>query len=370
MKKYYLLALLTLTWMIQPVASRGQMRFRWWNPAESTFPVIRGQAWPNEVLHPYDRLPARARDEVNPSVWKQSQDAAGLTIRFHANAASIRVRYTVSEELYRPHIPETGKSGLDLYAIDKNGTWTWTPAWFSFGDTIEYRFNALPHEQTREYCLYLPYYNHVNWLEIGVPDDAEMRPIPAGHLAPIVVYGTSIAQGTAAPRPGLTWVAVLGRRLNAPVVNLGFAGCGRLDTPVIRLMAELDAKLYVLDCLPNLSGTERIKTRLSDAVKILQQKRPKVPILIVDHADAHVVSLNANQLQRYRAVNKASRETYELLQQAGAKNIYYLSADSIGLNASSMASDGVHPNAAGMEFYAKAYENAIRKILHEATDGD
>lgn len=362
-KTYFLTILLALS-TAQAVFSQKPSQYRWWNPAENNFPVIQGQAWPKEVAEFYDRLPARARKDVSQSVWERSEDAACLTIRFHTDATAIRVRYTVSHDLNRPHITTTGKSGLDLYAADKNGKWLWSPGFYKFGDTIEYRYNPLQRDLSREYCLYLPYYNHVNWMEIGVPETAVMKPSPIRSGKPIVIYGTSIAQGTAAPRPGLTWVAILERRLSMPVINLGFAGCGRLDPPIISLMAELDARVYVLDCLPNLGRADVIKERLFNAVQILQQKRPDIPILIVDHADAHVVSMNTAQHERYNRVNEASRETFHRLKSSGVKNIYYLSADSIGLSPEDMAIDGVHPNAKGMESYAKAYEKAIRQIFY------
>jgi lysophospholipase L1-like esterase len=122
----------------------------------------------------------------------------------------------------------------------------------------------------------------------------------------------------------------------------------------------------VLDCLPNLVGqTEIIRSRLAGAVKILQQKRPGVPILIVDHADANVASLNKTQYEKYNKTNEASRETFERLKAEGIRNIFYLTADSIGLGDEHLAIDGVHPNAGGMELYAGAYARAIRRILHE-----
>ncbi|WP_394803695.1 SGNH/GDSL hydrolase family protein [Niabella hibiscisoli] len=66
------------------------------------------------------------------------------------------------------------------------------------------------------------------------------------------MYGTSIMQGACASRPGLAWTNILGRRLDAPLVNLGFSGNGRLEPELAHLLTELDARLFVLDCQPNL----------------------------------------------------------------------------------------------------------------------
>ncbi|MEO6686543.1 MAG: SGNH/GDSL hydrolase N-terminal domain-containing protein, partial [Dyadobacter sp.] len=58
--------------------------FTWWNPANNSFPVLEGQAWPNEVKNKYDRLPARAEKVVREQVWNLSTQTAGLMIRFRA----------------------------------------------------------------------------------------------------------------------------------------------------------------------------------------------------------------------------------------------------------------------------------------------
>jgi len=42
--------------------------------------------------------------------------------------------------------------------------------------------------------------------------------------------------------------AILGRRFDRPVVNLGFSGNGRMDAAVGELLAQEDAAVYVIDC--------------------------------------------------------------------------------------------------------------------------
>ena len=65
--------------------------------------------------------------------------------------------------------------------------------------------NMLPQE--REFMLYLPLYDGIDKLEIGIDPGAE---IVASELNspdrenPIVMYGTSILQGASASRPGMT----------------------------------------------------------------------------------------------------------------------------------------------------------------------
>src|SRR5690606_10884604 len=129
-----------------------------------------GRGWHTGLAHFYDRLPAKAEKSVRKAVWHLSRESAGLMIRFRSNAPDIRVRYTVGGKMDRPHMPATGVSGVDLYAINKDGGWEWSGGSYHFDDTIEYHFKSLKHDYVREYHLYLPLYNDVKWLEIGVPD--------------------------------------------------------------------------------------------------------------------------------------------------------------------------------------------------------
>ncbi len=102
--------------------------------------------------------------------------------------------------------------------------------------------------------MYLPLYNSPESLEIGVEAGATVEPLPKRQEKPIVVYGTSIMHGASAARCGMAFPAQLGRRLGTPVINLGFAGNGRMHPEVVDLLAEFDPSVFVIDCLPNMAA--------------------------------------------------------------------------------------------------------------------
>lgn len=357
------------------LAAFSQQSYTWHNPATSDFPVIEGQAWPREVALPYDRFPARAQQSLNPNVWNISHSSAGLYVKFKTNTADIVIRYVVKGDLAMTHMPATGVSGIDLYAIDPNGKWKWAPSTRSFNDTIEYRFSSLQVSREftgrdYEYRLYLPLYNTVTWLSIGVPGNSSFRFMPLSPERPIVVYGTSIAQGACASRPGMAWTALLQQQLDRPLINLGFSGSGKLEPSVIALMNEIDARLYVLDCIPNLtvrSGTtpEELEKRIVAAVNTLKEKRPGVPVLLVEHSGGTDNGLIDTAAQYdYEGANQVLRHAFDKMKAAGITGIYLLTNKEIGLSVYSTV-DGLHPNDVGMMDYATAYEKSIREILQE-----
>ena len=118
--------------------------FVWINPSSVNKNILEGQAWPKEVNDFYDRLPARAKNKIPNDVWNNSTRSAGLMIRFRSNSKEIRIRYqTENGKKTMEHMPATGISGVDLYAINSDGKEIWAAAERSFQDTIIYKYKRL-----------------------------------------------------------------------------------------------------------------------------------------------------------------------------------------------------------------------------------
>lgn len=348
---------------------------KWWNPKASEVNVLEGQGFPGKVKSFYDRLPAGSEGVVRDAVWGLSRNSAGLVIRFRTNAGNIRVRYGVTSNRHAmPHMPATGVSGVDLYAVSSDGEERWCAGKYAFQDTVTYNFsNLIPNDQYhklgREYRLYLPLYNGVKWLEIGVPEENTFEPLRVRDDKPIVVYGTSIAQGGCASRPGMAWTSIVGRKLDRPVINLAFSGNGRLEEEVLKPIAELDAKVFVLDCLPNLvSATEHpdeeVARRIKWAVKYLKEKHPETPIALAEHAGYTEEAMNAVRKSAYQRLNVVLQKTFQELKSEGIQQIYVIPHAEFKQSIETTV-DGTHQNDLGMMLYAEGYEKALRRILNE-----
>ncbi len=325
-----------------------------------------GRGWNSGLKDNYDRLPAKAEQTVRKEVWNLSRNGAGLHVRFRTDADEIIVKYMVTGSKQMNHMPATGVSGVDLYSRSRSGQWLWSSARYSFGDTVVYRFSNLTKEDGRAYTLYLPLYNHVSWMEISYPAESVFQFEEPVKQKPIVIYGTSIAQGGCASRPGLGWTNILGRKIQSPVVNLAFSGNGRMEKEVFEFISDIDAELYVLDCLPNMASKTYIdgelKKRLLEGIAFLRARRPDVPIMLTDHCGYTNESTNDVSKYTYQAANKIQLAVYDSLKAAGIKDLYYLTKDEIGLNIESTV-DGIHPKDIGMMEYAEAYFKKIREIL-------
>lgn len=326
---------------------------------------VEGKGW-KETKAPFDRLPAKAEGLVRGPVWGLSRHSAGLCVRFVTGATTIHARWTLtSNGLAMPHMPATGVSGLDLYVKTDKG-WRW----LGVGQPTKASNQAIlvsgiPAGK-REYLLYLPLYNGVSAVDIGIPKGNFLAKAPARAKArnkPIIFYGTSITQGGCASRPGMVHTAIVGRRLDVPVINLGFSGNGRMEPELATLLAELEPAVYVLDCLPNMAPKD-VADRVEPFVATLRKARPETPILLVEDRSYANGFLVAGQRQRNEGNRQALRAAYERLVKAGVKNLHYLPGEELLGHDGEDTVDASHPTDLGFMRHAEAFIRVLRPILN------
>lgn len=327
--------------------------------------TIEGQGW-SDVKSPYDRLPAKAEGKVRGAVWNLSRHSAGIAVRFVTDATTLHARWTLtSKNLAMPHMAATGVSGVDLYVRDDAGKWRWLVCGRPSGQTNSVRLvSGIPAGQ-RTYLMYLPLYNGVTSLEIGIPDDNTLAPAPprpADRKKPIVFYGTSITHGACASRPGMVHTAILGRRFDRPVINLGFSGNGRMETEVAELMAEIDAAVFVIDCLPNITA-DTVLAQTKPCIDILRASHPGTPILLVEdrsYADSFLVTAKR---ERNETSRQALQKVYEALKAAGDENLYYLKGEHLLGDDNEGTVDSSHPTDLGFMRQADAFAAVLAPLL-------
>lgn len=310
----------------------------------------------------FDRLPASAQGKVTTNVWNLSRDSAGMMARFKTDATAIHVHYKLSKDrLGMPHMPATGVSGVDLYARNEAGEWRWVQC--TKPDKQEMRAEIIKDLAPgwREYALYLPLYNGIESLEIGVPPGAKFEGL-APRPRPIVFYGTSITHGASASRPGMVHTAILGRRFDWPVVNLGFSGNGRMDKEVGDYLVQIDAAVYVIDCLPNMNPAQ-VREKCVPLVQQLRTAKPGIPIVLVEDR-RYTNEWITPQKKKFHDDNHAAlREAYAALQQAGVKNLHYISGDALYGTDSEGATDASHASDLGFMRQADVMAPVLRAAL-------
>ena len=323
---------------------------------DAKYLLIEGKGW-KDTEHLFERLPVHARDKVTTAVWNLSKDTAGIAVRFVTDSKVIGAYWDGGGAMN--HMAATGNSGLDLY-VRRNDKWEFCgvgrPNITTTTATLVNNLSGKP----AEYLLYLPLYNKVKDLKVGVSPEAFLAPAPErpAEKRPLVFYGTSITQGGCASRTGMCHAAILGRWLDREVINLGFSGAGKMEPALADLLSEISPSVYILECLPNMT-TDMVKERVKPFVQTLRRAHPETPILLVENPLFH----------RDSSQNLALNRDYVNLQKDGVKYLYYLPADKQLAGRENGTVDGVHSTDLGFFRMATVYEPVLKSILKKTGQG-
>ena len=260
----------------------------------------------------YERLPDSLRNISSQPLWELGQNSAGMAIRFRSNSTTIAAKWEVLLNRNMNHMTPTGIKGLDLYCY-QDGKWVSVNSARPSGKVNQTTIIKDMVPQEREYMLYLPLYDGLTSLSIGV-DSLAMIDKPAIDTPvrekPIVLYGTSILQGACASRAGMAHTNILSRWLNRECINLGFSGQGQLNLEIAEVIANVDAGCFVLDFVPN-ATVEQMDERFDDFYRIIREKHPNTPILLLEDPIVTHSLFNQPIANEYSEKNKNIRQLYD-----------------------------------------------------------
>ena len=299
----------------------------------------------------YDRLPFSYKNIVRKPVWDLSKSSAGLSIRFLSNSTTISVKWKILNDFTMNHMAETGIKGVDLYYKNDNG-WQYINTGRPQGIDNDYLLVDNMTEKLREFKIFLPLYDGVKNIEVGINSTSLIRKVKENTKKPIIFYGTSITQGGCASRPGMAHTNIISRKLDIDVVNFGFSGNGRMEQPIAELISETEPLFYVIECMPNMISAENISKTTIPLVNTIKKKNPDTPILFVDHFDFSFSVLD-NQVKKYTdSMNTALKTEFKKMVENGYENIFHLeSKNALGSDYEGTV-DGVHFTDLGFIRYA------------------
>jgi hypothetical protein len=322
--------------------------------------IINGLPWWEETRPQLIRLPERYRERVRPPVWNLAQSPSGGRIRFATDATTLGIRAHFPDLAHMNNMPRTGRLGIDLWV---NGEY-WQP-FFPTGNEHDFETICFAgHEaRRREICLYLGLYGPVRVQAIGVSEGASIEaPAPFARKLPVAYYGSSITQGGCASRAGMSYQAIISRRLNLNFVNLGFSGNGRGEPELAEAMAEIDACCYVLDWCQNCVSLEELEERYDPFIGTIRARRPETPIVCITPI------FSTNEVMATEPRNPAMREIIRIAvgtrQAAGDANLHLVEGfDLLGPDDRDGLVDSSHPSDLGFLRMADGLEPVLRRVL-------
>ena len=344
-----------------------------WHNAKNDGYHIFGQGWSRSSQNKYQRIPETLKSKLNNSgLWIGSRNCAGFYVRFRTDATTISVRYSLTTAATQyMYLSAYGQSGVDLYARSNDGkTFHWmaphvgnasfgTPAIANYRNVIAQNMEG---NNVCEYQLYLPNLNGITMLEVGVNTETEtFEWIEAPEEdEQIVAYGSAVVAGASASHVGNSWTNMLGRALDTQVLNFGYATQVKLEEGMFAVLAELKAKVFIIDAMPDMiNNVSNIKSGILAGVKTLRAVNQR-PILLVESPGTADKLIRPELEARHTAANAELRKAYDELTEAGYHNIFYMTQEEIGLTADDFL-DGIDVNDLGMKHYAEAY---LKKLAY------
>jgi lysophospholipase L1-like esterase len=216
----------------------------------------------------------------------------------------------------------------------------------------------------RHYRIYLPLYNQLTDLHIGIDASAEIKPADPkfSDLKKVAVYGSSITQGSSASRPGMAYPSILSRKLNIETFNLGFSGNGKMEIEIADLLAKIPADVYILDCVPNTSPAQ-IKERSYPLVAKLRSLKPNTPVIMIESVNREYSHWDTNPNIKVALQNAEWKATYDKLIKEKQKAIYYIKSSELMGDDHEATIDGTHLTDLGFMRIAERVEKELKRIL-------
>jgi len=316
---------------------------------------INGLAWFDENNGFYYRLPVREKKNITDLAWLTGKCPSGGRVRFKTDSTQLKlsINHGMAEEsdveleawfykYLKDYMSPVAARGIDLYRGEPaNMSYYLTTVPTEISKPYIHTFNIMNQSrQMREFTLYLPIYAELAELKLGVdPSAVIQKPTEYKIKKPIVFYGTSITQGGYASRGSNSFAAIVGRRLNADIVNLGFAGSGCGEEIMAKLMTEIDASVYVVDSVANMSA-EYMKERYEKFITILRRTKPNTAVILMTRAK-YTHEYTPDTIANYDEQHKPLFATYEKLKKQGDKNIHLFDVGAV------IKPGGDHPSVDG-----------------------
>ena len=337
----------------------------------TNFRII-NRGWDN-TSEPYTRLPQAFMDSCRKDQQWLYNHSSGIAVRFASNSKRIAAQWNLKNNFHMQHMAMTGIKGTDLYTLnEQTGKWEYVntarPQEKNFkADSVQSKIYVEHLDgEMHEYMIYLPLYDGINWLQIGVDSTAQLIQPQVDNprsMGKIIIYGTSIQQGGCASRTGMVPSAMIQRDFNLECVNLATSGQARMDFYIAEAMASIeDAICYVIDPVPNCTK-DRCDTATYDFIKILRTLRPEVPIIMVEGLMYPYTRHSSYHAEYLPQKNECFRRGFEQHVAENPKGMYYMTHD--GQTGPEMEGtvDGVHLTDYGFRAYADLLEIKIKKAL-------
>ena len=354
------ICLLLISLLLCFTVSGQKKSYKYVNAAELN---VIGKVLP--TTKPFTRLDTTVYKFNDRTIDCYAEHSTGLAILFRTDSRNISARWFTSMTNAGANMTAIVNKGLDLYIKDGE---QWIFAGVGTPD-----MKKEPHdfherlivgdmgEGVKECLLYLPLFDRVDSLEIGIDENSFIESMENPFRFKIVFKGSSITHGASASRPGMSYPARFGRDNGYYVCNLGFSGSSKLQKEFAELLADIHADAFVLDVFSN-PQADVIYEKFDDFVDIIRTAHPDTPLIFLQTERRETRNFNHKSEEREAAKQQAAVTVVRRRMQNDS-NIYFIDSNDFLGDDHIATVDGTHPNDIGFSRMLDVIGPAIKNIL-------
>lgn len=343
------------------VCLSASAQIKWHDAADLT---IIGKPIPTSK--PFARIDTAVYKFNSKTIDRYANYSTGLAVVFETDSRSIRAKWTTGGSNSGQNQTAIAQKGLDMYIL-KDGRWVFAGT----GNPVMGKAPFNKHESvvvtdmaegSKQCLLYLPLFDRVDNLEIGLEEGASIKPLANPFRHNIIVHGSSITHGASASRSGMTYAARLGRDNCWYTSNLGFSGACKLQKEYARYLADIKAvDAFVFDTFSNPTA-EEITTRFDEFVDIVRAAHPGVPMIFLQTERRETRNFNIKRDASEQAKQDAAEQVVKSRMKTD-KHIYFIDSEGFLGDDHLGTVDGTHPNDLGFTHMLEVITPKIKKIL-------
>ncbi len=307
----------------------------------------------------FRRLPEEIAKNSNEGVYYVSRNTPGGRVRFSTNSRYVAIKADMYNVELVNRMAMAGTAGFDLYEV-RGDKYKYIETYLPPIDTKD-GFESviyLPDSKERTFEIYFPIYSGVKNLYIGLQETATLKEAhDYTNTKPILFYGSSVTHGACATRPGLAYPAMVERKLDTDVLNLGFSGSCHAEQILVDYMTTLDFSAFVSEYDYNEETAEELEKRHYNMYSTFRKAHPDIPIILMSRPSFDI------EKPEYVKMRDVVKDSYEKAVKSGDNNVYFLDGEFLYDGSDDCSSDNIHPNDLGFSRISEKIVNILKEVL-------
>lgn len=300
------------------------------------------------------RLPGSIVNNMSSKMKRLNRCLCGEKISFYTNSTCIDFELLYSDIMYTANMSLVGVAGVDIYYYDNEYHWVGSVYPNNIMDIrVKKRVN-FP-KGMKKIDVFLPSYAVIQNMNICCPDSCVIKQYCCKEKKKIIIYGSSISQGCAASRPGLTYSGIISRELNYKVINLGFSESALGQYEIVQYMSKLNGAIYIIEYDHNASLKRLRETHMS-LYTIIRKNNQDAMILFLSRISGGFSISMEEEDERLKIINSTIIEAVKI----GDKNVRFICGRDLFADKERLLADDRHPNDYGMRILADSIVEIIR----------